>query len=176
MERGYNVTAVIPAIFASLDAQIARLVAAGARHFLLPNVSPLHRTPRVRRFLSVFQSVYEAQVLSWNAEFAAHVAALPATFPSASFTHVDFFGLALPIYDAYEAQGFKSDSYCEGYTRTEDDPAAWDEDACVWPLAEFLFRDDYHLSSRTHQLLATAAVDVSSPPLSSASSTGPRMR
>ena len=59
------------------------------------------------------------------------------------------------------ARGFKSDSYCQGYTRTADDPDAWDEDACGWPLSEYLWRDDFHLSTRAHELLAEAAVEVS---------------
>lgn len=136
VERTYldlDPNAKILAIMESYLRLIHELYDCGARRFLLINVPPITRSPKMLRLKQRNRRLHEKAVHNFNRQLAKAAQDWRRFLGSASIQFYDCWTFMTDILDNHEKYGFDSND-CRGQ-------------GCIW-------WDEYHPSSRFHRLLA----------------------
>lgn len=131
-----------------INGYVAALAAAGAEHFLVPNLPDLGRTPYVQSVPGL-EAVAKAFSTSFNSELATQLGNLNSLFPSTDIVQFDTFSFFNDLSSNPANYGFTdavnaclSGSVVTGLV------------TCANP-DEHIYWDDFHPTTRTHALFAT---------------------
>lgn len=131
----------------NIGGYIGELAGMGARHFLVPNVGDLGRTP----FAVTHNEVAGAHDFSvaFNTELDAQLGNLSSQFPAADIFQFDTYSFL---------NGIVADPLSQGFTNVQDSCLAVNCDPPGLPdtSSGFLYWDDFHPTTHGHAVLASA--------------------
>ncbi|GAA5936760.1 hypothetical protein JCM3775_000190 [Rhodotorula graminis] len=149
--------------FAVFDAQIERLYALGARHFLLFSVPPYERAPVVvaaNRLVGDVRVKLGASIAAWNAGLRLYVREIPRRYPGASVELFDLLSWFDELLDRADEYGFvNTKSWCPSYARGSGVPAVpanLSLEECSGSLMQHLWYDGVHPTWAVQRLLAAS--------------------
>lgn len=148
-----------------LEAQIQRLVNAGARAFFVPNVPNIGRIPETLQRVSTDPSVAtraESYVLQYNAALAQAMAKYQLR-EDLAFSTFDLYRSFESVLDNFSSLGFRNRE--EGCFNPENFPFSLSNppielECIIFGFESRVFFDNIHPSSRTNQLLGAAMVSA----------------
>ncbi|KAM0753382.1 hypothetical protein T439DRAFT_197077 [Meredithblackwellia eburnea MCA 4105] len=102
--------------------------------------------------------LFASNIAGYNQQLSNYVQSLAATpgLQAVLFDTQPFFN---EIYNNFQKYGFQDgNSTCPDYETVNNEPNI-NLKTCPWPLAEYVFKDTYHVSWPVHKLLATVVVE-----------------
>ncbi|ORY89429.1 hypothetical protein BCR35DRAFT_300612 [Leucosporidium creatinivorum] len=151
---------LIDKILLTYEKQILRLYANGARHFLILNVPPTHKTPLVTSYGEQSIRFFESNVADWNQRLAHYVQHFHKRYPGAKATLFDTHSLYNTILASPAQHGISdSTNICPSYATINFDPLLH-HPACKYPLGQHFWLSSYHSSWKVHQAMADAIVST----------------
>jgi phospholipase/lecithinase/hemolysin len=141
-----------------LASDLGRLITAGARNFLVPNLPPLGYTPRFNGSPTTLTQ-YNARSADFNAALAAVLDNLEAGNPALEFHRLDVASLFTEALGDPGAFGLANvtDAAAPGL---QPGDRSYDTDLIVDEPNEYLFWDDLHPTAAVHAALAERALDL----------------
>ncbi len=141
-----------------LTTDLNRLIAAGARQFLVPNLPLLGFTPRFNDTAALAEQ-YNARTQQFNATLGASLDALAAGNLALSFHRLDVAGLFAEAIATPSLFGLSNvlDSAAPGL---EPGAGSYDAGQIATNAHEYLFWDDLHPTATVHAILAGRAVGL----------------
>ena len=121
----------------------------------------MDRSPHVAAFSRTERRKFAAHVALFNAYLDDYVDAFVGKYANASALLFDTHATVAAILDAPASFGFRdSTGWCGAYENLVMQPGAFDEAACKFPLAEYVYYDSYHLSFAAQAELGKAVGNV----------------
>lgn len=125
---------------------VEELAGAGARHFLVPNLADISRTPAVNTLGEAEKSNAQMFSIVFNNELASQLEGVNAQFPDASIFQFDTYTFL---------NGVIANPSDPDYRLTDIQNACLTSEPCASPDS-FLYWDDFHPTTRGHAILASA--------------------
>jgi hypothetical protein len=141
-----------------LASDVGRLIAAGARQFLIPNLPPLGFTPRFNGNLQT-RDDYNGYSATFNSQFAARLDTLAGETAGVTFHELDVFNLFNQARANPAAFGLINveDAAAPGL---EPGPGSYNTSLIAAEPNKYLFWDDLHPTTAVHAILAERALSL----------------
>jgi len=153
-------TAINSRIVKQYSLLIQDLYASGARHFLLINVPPVHRSPSMRKGKRSSRNKAKASIKDFNARLRKMSNDFKSRSLDASLIYLDAYKIFTEVLDkpcSYESTcAYKNTTdYCLTYAQGTRESNTYYEE-CGIPVDEYFWLDHLHPTYRIHDVIASA--------------------